>query len=390
MHGYPLIASLLCAPFNRAIIKFSLLFVAALYVSPLAHATETPPAAKTTPHIALLLPLKSETFNDAADAVRQGFMAAASGVQALPIRIYESSDEATEVAALYRKAVANGARAVAGPLTRSGVAALAASGSITVPTLALNIVDAAKSPEQLRFFGLPAEAEAREVAQLAAFNKLQHAILISDGKPLSRRLTQAFAEEWKALGGNLIGEMRYEGDTSRFAELPALAGNMVFLAMDGEEAHLVRPYLNMDLPVYATSQVFNGNADTLANFDLRDVHFVDMPWMTEPDHPAVMVYAHPESLAPEMQRLYALGIDAFRIIQVMLNNKYRTALPLDGVTGRINLNAKGQFLREASPAVFYQGQGLTPEAAAALAAARAAAMAASAVSSVQPAPHQQP
>jgi outer membrane PBP1 activator LpoA protein len=357
-----------------------LILFAALYVSPSARATDAPAAVKPAPHIALLLPQKSATFGEAAKAVRQGFMAAASGVPSLPIRVYESSDERAEVAALYRTALANGARAVVGPLTRDGVAALAATSAIPVPTLALNLVEV-KGAEQLHFFGLPAEAEARQVAKLAALADLHNAILVSDGKPLSRRLTQAFAEEWKRLGGNVVGEVRYNDDPAPLAELPAAQGNMVFLAADAEQAHLIRPYLNLALPVYATSQVFNGNADTLTNYDLHDVHFVDMPWLVQPDHPAVMIYprADPPGSA-DMERLYALGIDAFRLSQIMLDNSYRADLPLDGVTGRIQQNDSRQFLREAIPAIFSQGRGMTPEEVAALAAARAAALAAKAAS----------
>jgi outer membrane PBP1 activator LpoA protein len=278
--------------------------------------------------------------------------------------------------------VANGARAVVGPLTRDGVSALAAANATPVPTLALNIVET-RGAEQLHFFGLPAEAEARQVARLAALAELHNAILVSDGKPLSHRLTQAFAEEWKRLGGGIVGEVRYNDDPAPLTEIPATEGNMVFLAADAEEAHLMRPYLNIALPVYATSQVFNGDADTLTNFDLHDVHFVDMPWLVQPDHAAVMVYprADPPRSA-DRERLYALGIDAFRLLQIMLNNSYRTDLPLDGVTGLIRQNDHRQFLREAIPAVFVQGRGMTPEEAEAEAAARAAALAAKAASAV--------
>ena len=50
----------------------------------------------------------------------------------------------------------------------------------------------------------------------------------------------------------------------------------------------------------------------------------------------------------------------------MLNDSYGAALPLDGVTGRIELNDSRQFLRAALPGLFKQGLGLTPEEAAIL------------------------
>jgi outer membrane PBP1 activator LpoA protein len=202
---------------------------------------------------------------------------------------------------------------------------------------------------------------------------------------LSRRLSQAFTEEWKISGGHIAKEILYKDDPAVLGDLPATEGNLVFLAADAETAHLIRPYLNVSLPVYATSQLFNGNADTLTNYDLHDVRFIDMPWLLQPDHPAVMIYPRPNPpLEPDMERLYALGIDAFRLLQIMISSSYRTSLPLDGVTGRIRLNGHQQFQREGIQAQFWHGLGLTPEEIAAQEAALAAAKISEA-SSVPPA-----
>ena len=373
--------------------------VTALYLSSLAYATDVVPASavravsatagkgpslpteKPAPHIALLLPLKSADFGSAAEAVRQGFLAAAnSQPHIIPVQVYEFAEENTDIAALYQQAVAEGARAVAGPLTRNSVAVLANYSGITVPTLALSIVEG-KSADKLYFFGRTADSEARQIAQLAASSGLRNATIISSGTPLSKRLSLAFADEWKILGNRLTKEIIYHDNPAILAELPAAEGNMVFLAADADVAHLIRPYLNIALPVYATSQIFNGNSDTLTNFDLNDVHFIDMPWLLQPDHAAVMTYPRSSPpLTPDMERLYALGIDAFRLLQVMLDNRYNTNFSLDGVTGRIRLNAYHQFQRDAIPALFWQGRGLTPEDIAAQEAALAAAKAASGIS----------
>jgi uncharacterized protein len=368
------------------------LLVAALYVSMCASAISDPQPAygeePPSPHIALLLPLQSDIFGKAAEAVQQGFMAAANAQpHNLPVRVYASFDESKDVTALYQHALASGAKVVVGPLTRSGVAVLAAQPQlITVPTLALNVAEGIV-PDNLYFFGLSTENEARQVAQIAAAANLTSANIISTDTPLSRRLAQAFAEEWLHNGGSIATNMIYSNDPSIFATLPADPGNMVFLAAEPDKARLIRPYINVMLPVYATSQVFAGNNDMLLNYDLNDVHFVDMPWLLQPDHPAVMIYPRPETaLGPDMERLYALGIDAFRLSQVLLANNEPTSLPLDGVTGNITLNANHQFIRQAIQAQFTQGHGLTPQAAAALAAQmRAAATAASGVSAT-PAP----
>ncbi len=326
-----------------------------------APAGEVPPPddAKPVPHIALLLPLKSAAFGSAADAVRQGFEAAADLEMQLPgklpVRVYGCFDEGKDIAALYRQAVADGARAVVGPLTRNGVGVLAAEKEIPVPTLALNMAETAPVG-QLYFFGMAVEAEARQAAQLAMHEGLQWAIVITTREQLSKRLQFAFEEEWHRSGGTISREIEYDGDPAVLADIAEAAGTVVFLAADAEKARLIRPYLPNKLPIYATSQIFIGNSENLVNYDLHGIRFVDMPWLLQADHPAVMVYPRPISLlSADNERLYALGIDAFRLIQLLLAGKVDATLPLDGVSGRIELNSH-VFQRTAVPAVFAQGQ----------------------------------
>jgi uncharacterized protein len=350
-------------------------------ITPPANIVETPlatlalpvfPTVTPFPHIALLLPVQSAIFGSAADAVQQGFFAAANyKKQMLPVRVYSDFDENTGTVAAYRQAIANGAVAVVGPLTRNGVSALAAGQDIPVPTLALNIVEG-QVAAKLYFFGMALEAEARQVAQLAMRQGLHQAIIITTRTQLSQRLQAAFEEEWTgpvnvmanpmassiANGTNkgILREIEYSDDPAVFADISDINDTMVFLAVGAESARLIRPYLPNKMPVYATSQIFVGNDNTLTNYDLNGIRFVDMPWLLQPDHPAVMIYprANPP-LSADRERLYALGIDSFRLIQVMLANKVNTALPLDGVSGQIQLSGHN-FQHMAIPAVFAQGQ----------------------------------
>ena len=376
-----------------------------------------PPADHFAPHIALILPLQSIAFANAASVVQQGFLAAAQSQQRdFPVRVYNSVDENKDVIEIYRQAIANGAVAVAGPLTRSGVSLLAGYSYIPVPTLALNVPEQKSVSNNMYFFGLIPEIEAKQIAQIAFAKNLHDATIIYTGTAMSKRLAVAFAEEWHRLGGNINAEVLYlDGDdTSTLTNLPtapwleeppppepvitisetgeeidlppkrlgpppAAPGNVVFLAADNKQARLIRPYLNPSLPVYDTSQVFDSHANSLVNYDLNDIRFVDMPWLLQPDHPAVMIY--PKStreLTTEKERLYAFGIDAYRLLYAILNNKLNTALPLDGVTGRIRLTENNTFWREGIPASFRYGRALTPEALVALEAQKAAAKAAEA------------
>lgn len=351
----------------------------ALYVSGFACATDGPALGGTppgqaplpgkdnpAPHIALLLPLKSAPFGTAAGAVQQGFLAAAGleqpgQTERLPVRVYGCADESKEIVALYRQAVANGARAVVGPLTRNGAGTLAAEQDIPVPTLTLNMVE--KPPaRQLYFFGMEAEAEARLAAQLARQQGLHQAIVIATRSLLAQRLQFVFEEEWHDAGGTILREIQYSANPAVFADIADMPDTVLFLAADAEQARLIRPYLPNKLPIYATSQIFAGNNNTLTNYDLDGIRFFDMPWLLQTDHPAVMIYPRATPpLSPELERFYALGIDAYRLIQLLLAGNVAVAMPLDGVSGHIWLNGHA-FQRASIPAIFAQGRAQPPDA----------------------------
>jgi len=312
------------------------------------------------PHIALVLPLNSTTFGRPAEAVKNGFLVAAKvqGSETLPLRVYAVGDDPGQIVASYGTAVAGGARLVVGPLTRDGVTAIA-SNPVPVPTLALNVPNAGTPiPVNLYMLSLRAEAEAQQVAQLAFRDGWRKAIAVSADSALMQRIHHAFVDEFTRLGGALVAEYAFTSDPGDLARIKEAAGlgvaDMAFLALDFPQARLARPYLD-PLALFATSQVNPGAMGPLAGFDLAGIRFLDMPWLLEPEHAAVMIY--PRALyrkAADHERLYALGIDAFRVAASLLAGNATTAL--DGVTGRITLGPDQQFVRSLTAAQFNQGK----------------------------------
>ena len=316
--------------------------------------------------VALLLPLKSANFGPAADAVRRGILAASalqSGVPKLAIKVYPTSDQIDDILSAYRQAVQDGNQAVIGPLTRNAVTALAQSGLATEPTLALNVPrreDHAALPPHFYLFSLSVEDEARQMAQRAFAEGRRSVILLTANTPLAKRIQQAFLDEWSRLGGTVAVQVGFSTNVadlsalrSRLKDYPA---DMVFIAAGARRARLVRPYLGNTLLLYATSMVY-GSRRPLKNIDLSGVHFLDMPWLLQPDNAAVMAYPRLEGTASlESQRLYALGIDAFRLINLMMHGAPPAEIHLDGVTGKIHLAGEHFFARQLLPAVFDQGQ----------------------------------
>lgn len=290
-------------------------FALSALLSPALCAAVDDPASRPpteAPFIGLLLPLNAPEFSRAAEAVRLGCQAALPFMsERKPLQVVRTDAQASSIIAEYEAAVQRGAAVMVGPLTRSGVTALATAGHITVFTLALNVADGdSPLPPRLYTFGLSAESEARTVARTAFAQGLHEGVVVEASTLLAKRVARAFADEWFSLGGKIsdVREFGPRGDLVDMRRgLADSQAQLIFLAAEADQARTVRPYLNNQIPVFATSQINDGKNDPLVNGDLNGIRFVDMPWLVQPDHAAVMIYPRLEGLSTELQRFYEIG-----------------------------------------------------------------------------------
>jgi len=342
-------------------------FALSALLSPALCAAADDPASRLpaeAPFIGLLLPLNAPEFFRASEAVRLGCQAALAYLNKRPpLQVVRTDAQASSIIAEYEAAVQRGAAVMVGPLTRSGVTALATAGHITVVTIALNGADGdSPLPPRLYTFGLSAESEARAVARSAFARGLRESVVVEASSLLAKRVARAFADEWFSLGGRIsdVREFGPRGDLVDMRRgLADSQAQLTFLAAEADQARTVRPYLNNQIPVFATSQINDGKSDALANGDLNGIRFVDMPWLVQPDHAAVMVYPRLDGLSTELQRFYALGIDSCRIAGQLLAGQQ--TINLDGVTGKISYRGGSSLQREPIQAVFREGVGVSLE-----------------------------
>jgi len=313
-----------------------------------------PKPIQKRPHVALILPTASPALGRLAEAVRAGFMAAveAAGRESVPVNVTAVDNEATALIEACRYSQAAGAILVVGGFTRDGAQTLATSDCALQPVLALNELRGANLSPDVFSFSLSLENEARQVALMAVGDGLRAAIVIGTNSALSRRVQEAFEREWTRAAGELR-RITFSGNPDEAPlireKIANLRGDMVFLALDQAEARAVRPYVSGMLPVFATTLSINPRAESIVNVDLQGVRYVEMPWFVQPDHPAVMIYPQPKAgLSVESERLYAFGIDVFRIGMQLVKGDRKA--PLDGVTGRITLEETNHFARTMSPA----------------------------------------
>jgi len=321
--------------------------------NPIPSVPRAPGAA--APFVALVLPTQSPALGKLADALRQGYQAAAEveGKAGPAVKLIAVDNDGPAVVNACHAARESGAILVVGAITRDGATALAHSDCAANATLELN--EPQRTPQDslpnLYDVSLSIENEARQVAENGVNEGWHRAALVTTASPLARRVAEAFEREWVRAAGE-VKRIEYSGDPETLASLRdrvlASRADMVFLALPAADARAVRPYIAANVPTYATSLSVNPRAEAVVNLDLEGVRYLEMPWFVQPDHPAVMAYPPPKSpMSVDEERLYALGIDAYRLSLLLLRGEARRT-SLDGVTGRIKLDGN-TFVRALVP-----------------------------------------
>jgi uncharacterized protein len=344
--------------------------------------------------LALLLPL-SGPLGASGQAIRDGFLAAyySAGPNRPELRVYDLGGSSNVIAA-YDEAIMDGADFIIGPLTKNSVAMLAARGSLPVPTLALNTLpDDAIAPLGLYQFGLSPEDEAQAAAAYAIEQGYENALVLVPEGEWGQRVAQAFTAAFSGGYQRVLETAYYKPNASDFSEpirellnldasdrrlrqlRSALQRNVnferrrrqdvdvIFVGAFPRDGRLIQPQLRfhhaMDIPVLATSHVFTGKVDAAADRDMDGIRFVDIPWLLAPQRDDALsrteLVKH-WSGVDRQPRLYALGIDAYKIVPYLEALRAYSGDSLDGATGVLQVDPLGRVHRKLLPARFAQGR----------------------------------
>ncbi len=347
--------------------------------------------------LALLLPLSGKLAQPAA-AILDGMLAAyydtPQHTSPPDIRIYDTGGPTNTVLETYQKAVDEGAQLIVGPLRKQAVRQLASLAVLAVPVLGLNTIDSdAANNTMLYQFGLAPEDEAREVARRASQDGHRKAIALIPEGAWGERIYAAYLEEWQTLGGRVLevgyynatetdhrtaisAALNLDSSKARHQQMVRLAGqtlefeprrrqdvDMIFLLATPRQARLINPQLRFyrasRLPVYATSHVYTGHANSSLDADLENVAFCDMPWILNShdagDYLQTDIAEYWPASAARYGRFHALGIDAWHVIPYV--NQLNNGLLQDyqGVTGNLTIDSSRQIHRSLNWAQFQQG-----------------------------------
>ncbi|WP_410499168.1 penicillin-binding protein activator [Chitinibacter sp. S2-10] len=303
-------------------------------------------------YIALLLPGQAKAFKSAVDNIRAGVLAGErvhGGTDAVPLRVFDTTDKEEDIQQQFKAAVEGGALAVIGPLTKSALNFLADSTELKVPVVALNNFDQTTLPQaQLFSFGLGVEADAAGVAQLVQSEGLRQPLILLSNDPIALRQAQGFAATWKEQTGSepvMVTMGNPKRDASQLkTQLAETSADAVFLAMDAKSARMVRPFIGNEIPVYATSQIYPARLGASAMVDLAGVKYLEMPWLANPDQDGYDLYIRNRSNSNDLERLFALGVDAWQVAAILA--KGGKVEQLDGLTGVLNIGRDNVVTRQ--------------------------------------------
>jgi outer membrane PBP1 activator LpoA protein len=273
---------------------------------------ETPRALR----VVLLLPLESAMLKRAAVTVRDGasaVFASRKGEAAISECSY-GADNSASVAAAYERCVDANVDWVIGPLGRSDVTALAlAKLPMLRPTLMLSPLGTTP-PTPLAVLSPDLESEAEAIAQQATEDACRKPLLAEASGPLASRVAVAISSFWRERVATPLQQVSLGSrDSWRRAADGWRRDNIdcVLFAGGGAVLSELRPYLR-GMVIYGTSASYEAALERTA--DWTGVRIADAPWLVDTERQEFAPFTPAEPLSPTLARLYALGIDAARLV----------------------------------------------------------------------------
>ncbi len=271
---------------------------------------------------------------------------------------------------------------VIGPFNKDKVVAVATRAKEIPNTLLLNVLNDGSLADNLISFGLNPEDEAAQIADRAIVETGMRALVITPNNSLGDRLQQAFIDRWLTLGGTISQNGRYEDgkdisntiktalniDKSEMRKRrlalntglsmqfePRRRQDIDMAAVFGkpQEARSISPlfafHYSQDIPLYSSSMAYTGEPDATADRDLEGVRFNDIPWLFD------SASSQQEVLGVRFKRLFAMGIDAYRLHQRFALLDPSVGMQLQGATGTLKLDDQRKVVRQLDWAIFNNG-----------------------------------
>jgi outer membrane PBP1 activator LpoA protein len=345
--------------------------------------------------IALLLPLKGQ-YATTTEIIRDGFLTAyyetckIIGCSDTEVHIYDTSKDVIQA---YETALHEGTDFIVGPLTKDEVDKVANISVRDIPILALNTTHSIeKHPQKNLFqFGLTPETEMTELAEQVWHDAHRKVLLIVSAGEWGQRLILHFRKNWEQHGGVILGVEKIKSQDDLSQKIRRLLAvtfseeqnkklkksgikintspkrrqdvDAIIIATTPELARQLKPLFNFyyasNVPVYAHSSIYSGKPSSIQDQDLNDIIFCDMPWLLDSSIASRSIYKNISTLWPDRlaksPRLYALGIDAYKVANQLNQLITMPDFGISGMTGILTIDQQHRIQRKLMWAKFHDG-----------------------------------
>jgi outer membrane PBP1 activator LpoA protein len=351
--------------------------------------------------IAIILPLSGRLAGQG-DAIKQGILAGyydqidnnGPTQQATTLTFIDSGSEQLLNSIINEESLA-GFDVIVGPLLKSHLSQVDVLASPATLRIFLNEADNlnAMSVNSLKnYFALSPEQEAIELAAKMRAQNIRHPILIHDNSSITNRMAEAFLLAWANTETQPLtpnpSRVEYADNTSmragitsaldvlqsqqRINQMANLSTEKVLSVTRNRrdvdafvvfakpnEVELINPIIESSmslftgeqLPVFATSYSYNHKKNRNSLRDLRNLVFVDMPFVLPEGRESTLarqadtLFNEPSS---SFLRLFSFGYDAVQLSAQALSLRIFNHLTSNGLTGTISINKNGIVQRELS------------------------------------------
>jgi uncharacterized protein len=331
--------------------------------------------------VALLLPLSgsSRIFGE---TIRQGYIDAIKFFPQEPQQnVIVVDTTSAPMDALIQQAQEQHVELIVGPLLKNEVTKIKELAP-AIPVLALNKVDkTTTSANKMCFFALSPEDEAKDAADhIYSQNKIKPLVLVPQND-LGRRVAQSFAAQWAQLSANssqayvqyfgnakiLSANMNHNvgislagspisNDEVSSGEMISAGFDAIYIYASYDELTLIKPMLDMGanknignssaVMIYSSSKSHVANASDDFYYDMNKTEYAEIP-MIQKDNVNTKI---PSNVQKDysLMRLYAMGIDAWRLTNRFNQlNSYQLNF-LDGMTGKLSTSDQCEVTRSLS------------------------------------------
>ncbi|OOF40180.1 penicillin-binding protein activator [Rodentibacter mrazii] len=262
----------------------------------------------------------------------------AKGNSTIPVQIFDSAIYSIdEITAQAKEA---GVKALVGPLLKQNVESIINNPASVqgMDVLALNATPNARAINQMCYYGLSPEDEAESAATKMWNDGVRNPVVAMPQNELGQRVGNAFNVRWQQLASTDANIRYYNlpADVPYFLQENASNSTALYAVASPDELAEIKGYLANSAPnlkIYASSRSNSASNSTEYVTQMNGVQFSDIPFFKETTSAQYQKVAGSTGGEYQLMRLYAMGADAWLLINHFNELRQVPGYQLSGLTG---------------------------------------------------------